>query len=366
VQNHAANLAVLANGDLACVWFGGTQEGLPDTNIYLSRLDSDRDTWGEPQELSNDPDQSEQNPVLFSAPDGQLWLFYTAQTLGQQDTAVVRVRTSSDGQTLTDPTPLLPHDIVDGGQFIRHPPVVTSDGTWLLPMFVCRADADGSWSGDRDTSVVLASHDHGQTWTPHDVPGTTGLVHMNVVTMTDGSLVAFFRSRWADNVYRSHSSDGGRTWTPAEPTSLPNNNSSIQAIRLLDGRLALVFNNVRATHDSPRRSSLYDEIDDPPRQRAAHADGHSAVWGTPRAPLSLAWSPDGGLSWPDVSNLELGDGNCLTNNSRDGLNRELSYPSIVQTADETIHVAFTYHRRYIKYIRLSPGWALGGHATSTS
>ena len=34
VQNHAANIMPLRNGDLGCVWFGGTQEGIPD----ISRL----------------------------------------------------------------------------------------------------------------------------------------------------------------------------------------------------------------------------------------------------------------------------------------------------------------------------------------
>ena len=38
VQNHAANLMPLANGDLACVWFGGTQEGMSDISVYFSRL----------------------------------------------------------------------------------------------------------------------------------------------------------------------------------------------------------------------------------------------------------------------------------------------------------------------------------------
>ena len=38
VQNHAANLHALPNGDLLCVWFGGTQEGIPDVSIYMSRL----------------------------------------------------------------------------------------------------------------------------------------------------------------------------------------------------------------------------------------------------------------------------------------------------------------------------------------
>ena len=38
VQNHAANLMPLPNGDLACVWFGGSQEGKSDISIYFSRL----------------------------------------------------------------------------------------------------------------------------------------------------------------------------------------------------------------------------------------------------------------------------------------------------------------------------------------
>src|SRR3954447_11769194 len=39
VQNHAANIMPLRNGDLGCVWFGGTQEGMADISIYFSRLE---------------------------------------------------------------------------------------------------------------------------------------------------------------------------------------------------------------------------------------------------------------------------------------------------------------------------------------
>ncbi len=39
VQNHAANLAVLPDGALGCVWFAGTQEGVPDISVWFSRLD---------------------------------------------------------------------------------------------------------------------------------------------------------------------------------------------------------------------------------------------------------------------------------------------------------------------------------------
>ena len=72
----------------------------------------------------------------------------------------------------------------------------------------------------------------------------------------------------------------------------------------------------------------------------------------PRAPLSLAFSGDDGETFAGRRDLETGDGYCLSNNSRDGLNREFSYPSILEAPDGALHVAFTYFRRAIKYLRL--------------
>ena len=46
----------------------------------------------------------------------------------------------------------------------------------------------------------------------------------------------------------------------------------------------------------------------------------------------------------------------MTNNSRDGSNRELSYPSIKQTPDGVIHVAYTHFR--VKYVRFGEEWVL--------
>lgn len=66
--------------------------------------------------------------------------------------------------------------------------------------------------------------------------------------------------------------------------------------------------------------------------------------GVPRAPLSLALSCDGGLIWPLRSDLVTGDGHCLTNNSRDGLDRALSNPSMAQTPDGLPHRLHLYRR----------------------
>lgn len=361
VQNHAANLMPLPNGDLACVWFGGTQEGVPDISIYFSRLAKGSSCWTVPVKLSNDPTRSEQNPILFPAPDGKLWLLYTSQRSGNQDTSIVRYRISEDGGQTWGAIGTL---FDKAGTFVRQPVVVLDNGEWLVPVFYCRTRPGEKWVGNNDISAVLISPDRGQTWQEFEVPDSVGCVHMNIEKMPDGSLLALFRSRWADHIYASHSKDNGRTWSRPTPTELPNNNSSIQFTRLLNGHLAIVFNDISAEQATERRVSLYDEIEDEDDTGApatvepvAPPAGRTAFWGTPRAPMTLAISEDGGKTWPHKRNLEVGDGYCMTNNSEKQLNREYSYPSIKQTADGEIHIAYTYFRQKIKYVRVTEDWA---------
>ncbi|MED1714297.1 sialidase family protein [Bacillus paralicheniformis] len=357
-QNHAANLLELDNGDLLCVWFGGTQEGIPDISIYMSRLERGSDEWTQAEKLSDDPSRSEQNPVLFQEPDGRLWLMYTAQLSGNQDTAIVRYRTSDDrGRTWSKIDTLF----TEAGTFIRQPLIVLDNGDWLLPVFYCITLPGVKWTGNRDISAVKISSDKGKTWEEVKVPGSTGCVHMNIEKLRDGTLLALFRSRFADSIYSSRSIDNGRTWSEPEPTELPNNNSSIQFTALQDGTLALVYNHMNANETTERRASLYDEIEeDDDTKTGVDTEARPAFWGAPRAPMTLALSQDGGITWPVKRNIEVGDGYAMTNNSKDKLNREFSYPSIKQGKDGDLHIAFTYYRQAIKYVRVPQTWALAG------
>jgi predicted neuraminidase len=368
VQVHAANLMTLPDGTLGCVWFGGTQEGVPDISIWFSRLVGD--TWTPAVQLSDDGTRSEQNPVLFPAPDGTTWLLWTAQHAGDQDSAEVRCRVSPDsGATWGEVRTLFPATPT-GGVFVRQPVVVLPSGRWLLPVFSCVTVPGQKWVGDVDTSSVMVSDDAGATWREVAVPGSTGCVHMDVVPV-EGGLAAFYRSRWADWVHRSTSTDDGDTWSAPVPTELPNNNSSIQVTALADGRLAMVLNPTQAGPDTPRRLSLYDEIDDsglaeaqgvvePTAEPVVDDGARHAFWGTPRAPMTVALSADGGVTWPARRDVETGDGYCLSNNSRDGVNRELSYPSVHQTPDGLLHLAFTYHRTAIEHVVVDPSWVDAG------
>jgi predicted neuraminidase len=352
IQNHAANLAFLPDGTLTCVWFGGTMEGMGDISIYMSRLTPGAMQWSQPEKMSDDPSKSEQNPLIFNAPGGDVWLLYTSQTSGNQDGSVVKCRISADGGRTFGKVRVL-CDIP--GTFVRQPIVVNGAGTWLLPVFRCVGLPGERWTGDADTAGVLISRDAGKSWTMTEVPDSIGAVHMNIVPLPEGEFVAFYRNRFAEYVLSSRSSDG-ENWSAPEPIDLPNNNSSIQAVKLESDTIAIVYNHCNASMSDARRLSLYDEIEgdevaapvaSEPSQR------RKAIWGVPRAPLSLAFSTDGGRSFPRRIDLDTGDGYCLSNNSKDAVNREFSYPSIIQGADGTVHVAYTYYRRAIKYVRLS-------------
>lgn len=354
-QNHAANLLPLPDGSLMCVWFGGTQEGVADISVWGSRLPPASRQRSDAVKLSHDASRSEQNPVLFLAPDNVLWLLWTAQISGNQDTAIVRYRQSTDlGQTWGEIATLLDKP----GTFIRQPITVLNNGNWLLPVFYCRTQPGEKWVGNDDISAVKISSDQGKTWRDVEVPQSLGCVHMNITALPSGVLVALFRSRWADNIYYSQSVDNGESWSVPEPTELPNNNSSIQVTTLASGELALVFNHMSAAGALERRASLYDEIDDGDNSRKEPevTSGRSAFWGAPRAPMTVAISADGGKTWPWQRNLDEGDGYCMTNNSLDKRNREFSYPSIKQGADGTLHIAYTWFRQAIKYVHVSPEW----------
>jgi predicted neuraminidase len=342
VQNHAAFLAPAADG-LACLWFGGSLEGRSDISIHRARLVGDR--WVEAERLIGDEKLSEQNPIQFDAPDGRRLILHTAQPGGNQDACVIRMR--EEGQAPRD----LP---LPAGTFVRAPMHVREDGSWLLPLFRCVSRPGQRWTGSHDTAALAISGDAGATWREIEVPGSIGSVHMTLVPLANGRLAAFFRRRQADFVYRSESGDGGESWSRPEPTDVPNNNASISVIRLRDGRVAMACNPVNAAMHPDRRASLYDELGEDSRSSAT--GGCNPVWGVPRAPMAICLSDDEGRTFPRRIVVEDGPGTCLTNDSLDGRNRELSYPSLVEADDGSLDLAYTYFRRAIKHVRLTPDW----------
>ncbi|HIZ34315.1 MAG TPA: exo-alpha-sialidase [Candidatus Ruania gallistercoris] len=323
VDSHAAALVQTAAGDLLCAWFNGPQEGSRETNVVLSRLPAGSTTWEQPRLMAADPDRSEQNPVLFRDPSDRIWLLHTSNTPHQRTDAHVLAYRSDDGGSTWSQAETL---FAGPGFFLRNPPLFLPDGSWLLPAY--QVDSGGEYS------VVARSTDDGRSWQVHEVPGSRHRVQMSIAERPDGSLLGLFRSRAADRVYASESTDLGRTWTVPVRTVLPNNNSAVHQITLADGRLAAVFNDATMERDQFRFVPSGDSW----RKKAV------------RTPLTLAISEDGGRTWPHWRNLQVAD--LEYKDAQAGY----SYPTMIQTSDGALQVAYSYLRKTIKHVRLHPDW----------
>ncbi|SNR56904.1 exo-alpha-sialidase [Puniceibacterium sediminis] len=238
IQNHAAFLHECEDGVINCAWFGGSLEGKSDIAIRASVFLPGGGEWGAVATLSHDPDHSEQNPVLSAAPDGRLLLLHTSQPAGNQDEWRIRMaKVNRDGTKLSAEAGK--YLDLSRGCFIRAPLQVLGDARWLLPIFRCVQRPSQKWTGSQNVAAIGGSKGYGNIWAYEEISGCVGSVHMCPVAL-DGSLAAFYRRRQADHVHRSESVDGGLIWTARAATDVPNNNSSVAAIRLASGEIAMI------------------------------------------------------------------------------------------------------------------------------
>ena len=289
---HAPAMVELPNGDLLCCWFAGTYEGSADVHIICAVLPHDGTKWLEPVNISGDPTRSEQNPSLFYGPDNAVWAMYTAQLDrvegkdNMQFTAVVRCQKSTDGgKTWGAYTTVFPEE----GTFCRQPIQVLSNGRWIFANWLCTDSAEGL-SGDPP----------------------------------------------AYRIHRSESFDWGETWTVPAPTPLPNNNSSISAVKLQSGRIAIAYNPTCTPNPVPGK----------------------AAWPGLRCPVAVALSEDGGLTFPIIRWMERGEGYMGDENKTN--NKQYEYPYLMQGRDGMLHLAYAARTRQgIKYVRFSEQDVLG-------
>ncbi len=292
---HASTIVETAPGELLAAWFGGTGEGRPDVAIWGSRKKDG--VWSEPVEFAREPNIATFNPVLFHTKDGTLWLYYKLGPDPQRWTGARR--SSRDGGKTWSDIEHLPAGLYGP---IKNKPLVLKDGTIVSGTSV---ESYRTWS-----SWVERSRDNGRTWTKHGpivFPGEPyGLIQPTIVPMGGRKLRMFIRATpRIGKICYADSNDEGVTWTGARATALPHPNSGIDAVRLRDGRIVLVYNHTERG----------------------------------RTPLNVAVSSDGD-TWNNFLALETEPG-------------EYSYPAVIQASDGTVHITYTWRRTKIKHVALS-------------
>lgn len=168
----------------------------------------------------------------------------------EQGLALVAVRLYSDGRVgKAFRVSRAPYAPVKGCPGYRY-------DAYLGPALFRMADNFGTWGGSAPRQPASA-------WTGYGTAadGTT-LVEPNAIRLSAHPEVLF--RLWRDEgrtgqfvLYRSISTDGGDTWTPAIATDVPNSPSEAAVIKLADGDIAVVGNALDQPDAVDARDPLY-------------------------------------------------------------------------------------------------------------
>lgn len=341
-QAHGSTVLPVITADgrvrVLAAWFAGEREGAADSRIWGSSWEPGDGGWRAPVALSDDGDPR-WNPVLAQGPDGEVWLFSKSGARISEWTTLVR-RSGDGGRTWGPEHPLVSGDRGGRGP-VRNPPLLLADGTWLAPASLEVWEPTPRWD-----SFVDRSEDGGVTWTPAPIPlDRSALTGAGVIQPTlwvdphDPTIVRALLRSSEGVAYTSSSADAGRSWTPAVPTPLPNNNSGLAALAVAGddvtpGGVLLAHN--PTSGDWAARCPLVLSWSDgdpsgPWREVAVLDDGRTPV---DADPAHLPQTPE-----PDA--FAPADGGVLT----DGRG-EYSYPALTLEAT-TVHVTWTWQRRGI-------------------
>ncbi len=307
---HASTIVEVSPGHLVAAWFGGTKERAPDVGIWVSRCIDGK--WEPAREVANGiqptgPRLPTWNPVLFTAPDAPLMLFYKVGPAPSKWWGMEM--TSTDGGATWSKPDRLPAPLLGP---IKDKAVLLSNRDWLSP-----TSDEGTPTGSRVHFEL--STDQGKTWKligPVDKsPDDISAIQPTILFHKDGRLQALCRTS-KGFLATTWSSDQGQTWSPLQKTDLPNPNSGVDAVTLADGRQLLVYNNSAPPPDRPNKGLRY--------------------------PLDVALSDDG-VTWKHMLVLD-----------SEPKGSGYSYPAVIQTADGLVHITYTWDRKLIKYVVLDP------------
>ncbi len=357
-HNHAPGIVECPNGDLFVSWYRGSGErSADDVAVYAARLRKGATQWSEPFVIADVPGFPDCNTCLMIDRKKRLWLFWPTILANSWESALTNYRVAKDytddgspqweseGVILLRPEKFEEQVVkrVDeeraGRQFSvretlfvtrlreklgdklyqrlgwqpRCKPTVLPSGRILLPLY----------SDTFSISLMAISDDEGKTWTASEPLIGFGNIQPAVLRRNDGTLVAYMRENGGRQRIRvAESKDDGTTWGAVESSELANPGSGLDGVRLANGHWLLVYN------DTTRG----------------------------RSSLAVSLSADEGKTWKATRHLEKHDTGSY------------HYPAMIQGADDTIHVVYSYFvegGKSMKHAAFKEGW-INGSAASNS
>ena len=281
-RNSEGAFVTLKDGRIVFVYTHFTGGGSDNAAAHLAGRYS-RDggrTWTAADRLvlPNEGRMNVMSVSLLRLRTGEVALFYLRKNSLEDCRAYLRLSTD-ETKTWGPPTLCMPPE---GSYVVNNDRVVQLQRGRLVIPAARHNSPGGKWTS-RGVALCFLSDDDGKTWRPSrsELEGPkgsrTGLQEPGVVELKDGRLLMLCRTDQGCQ-YRSYSTDGGDTWSQAEPTDIKSPVSPASVKRLPQtGDLLLVWND--------------------------HANVDAAHRGK-RTPFTVAVSRDEGKTWGKVKTLE--------------------------------------------------------------
>jgi len=319
-MQHGSSVVQLDDGSLLVSWYSATNEAARDSRIFYRRSTSDGSSWG-PTQIAVSPGERAReswfankavgNSVLFQDKENVLWLFYAAVEAGGWSGAHVDYKTSRDrGRTWSES-----HRLTSGlGDLPRNKPVELAGCEILLPL---------SHSGFRKYAYGARLETCAKVLQPsYPIIDGSKFSHPAFVAFGSNRVLAFVRARGGGMLQSTFFDPDKNEWSIPQPTNLPNSDSAIDAVRLEDGRILLVYND----------------------------------HGTIRNPLSIAISDDPGSGRAEAA-LSAGAAFRKLRDIENEPGQDFSYPSLVRARDGTFYLTYTWrYRSAIKCAHFDGNW----------
>ena len=406
---HGSTIVELPTGDLLAAWFQGSGERwADDVRIMGSRLKAGATRWSEPFVMADTPAFPDINPILFMDAKSRLWLMWYTVIANQWETSLLKYRISEDYTAQNGPPRwawqdvlhVKPGDSAERGiqaddRFVRsierqikeydtylqkevyasQPTQATAAvGLWTAWGVQLLTKARGEdmlrkgtlrrasgetveknlgypyfqrmgwqtknkavmleggrlvvplYSDGFSFSLMAITDDGGVTWRFSEPLVAAGNIQPSIAQKADGTLVAYMRDNGPppQRLHVSTSSDKGTTWSPVRDSELPNPGSGADIVTLRNGHWVLAYNDT---------------------ERGRHS-------------LAVSLSTDEGRTWSHTRHIEQGP-------SGEG-SPSAAYPSIIQGANGSLHLVYSYHRseagqprKTIKHARFDESWITG-------
>ncbi len=276
-RNSEGDVLLLKDGRLLAAWsdfYGGSDDAAPARISAVVSQDGGR-TWSKRYTLlENTGKQNVMSVSFLRSRAGEVLFFYLVKNSRTELYPEVR-RSRNEGKTWSDAVRV----VADPGYYVMNNARVVRLKSGRIVCPTSFVETLGS-RGESFRTVMYVSDDDGRTWRRGKQTVSCpkrGAMEPGLLEMKDGRLLQIIRTQ-VGRIWHSYSTDGGDTWTEANPWTVAAPEAPSTLARLPGkGELLLIYNPV---------------VD--------LKAGHSG----PRTPLVAATSADEGRTWSRPTTLE--------------------------------------------------------------